>query len=85
MIDDRQSGTVKWFDNKKGYGFIVRDNEDEDIFVHYREIRGQGYRTLNEGQKVEFTLNKSDKGLAAQDVDVEGDEEEGGAPPPVAN
>jgi len=56
----------------------------EDIFVHYREIRGQGYRTLNEGQKVEFTLNKSDKGLAAQDVEV--DEEEGAAPPPpVAN
>lgn len=68
---DRQSGTVKWFDNKKGYGFIVREDEDEDIFVHYREIRGQGYRTLNEGQRVEFTLNKSDKGLAAQDVDVE--------------
>lgn len=81
MIDDRQSGTVKWFDNKKGYGFIVRDNEDEDIFVHYREIRGQGYRTLNEGQKVEFTLNKSDKGLAAADVEVDEDEAAASQPP----
>jgi len=80
MADDRQSGTVKWFDNKKGYGFIVRENEDEDIFVHYREIRGQGYRTLNEGQRVEFTLNKSDKGLAAQDVDVDDEDTDTEAP-----
>lgn len=73
-MDDRQNGTVKWFDNKKGYGFIVREeNEEEDIFVHYREIRGEGYRTLAEGQKVMFTLNQSDKGLAAEDVELDGE------------
>lgn len=69
-MTDRQNGTVKWFDNKKGYGFIRGEEIDEDIFVHYREIRGDGFRTLTEGQRVEFSVNQGDKGLAARDVSV---------------
>ncbi|WP_075185256.1 cold-shock protein [Teredinibacter haidensis] len=65
---DRELGTVKWFNNARGYGFITRGEESEDIFVHYRNIRGDGYRSLNEGQKVEFELQKGDKGLQAEDV-----------------
>ncbi len=64
---DRQAGTVKWFNSVKGYGFITPD-EGEDIFVHYSAIQGEGYRTLQEGQAVEFTVIESDKGLQAQDV-----------------
>ena len=60
-------GKVKWFSNKKGYGFIEIDGGD-DVFVHYREIRGEGFKTLNEGQRVEFTLTTRDKGPAAEDV-----------------
>jgi len=66
---ERESGTVKWFNNTKGYGFITRD-EGEDIFVHYSSIRGEGYRSLREGQKVEFSVVDSGKGLQAQDVIV---------------
>ncbi|WP_045859911.1 cold-shock protein [Teredinibacter purpureus] len=65
---DRELGTVKWFNNARGYGFITRGEESEDIFVHYRNIRGEGYRSLSEGQKVEFELQKGDKGLQAEDV-----------------
>ncbi|MFQ5583602.1 MAG: cold shock domain-containing protein, partial [Calditrichia bacterium] len=50
---DRETGTVKWFNNKKGYGFIVRE-QGEDIFVHYTPIKSEGFRSLEEGQKVEF-------------------------------
>ena len=64
----RKIGTVKWFNNARGYGFITQGNENEDIFVHYRNIRGEGYRSLNEGQKVEFELQSTDKGLHADDV-----------------
>ena len=64
---DRESGTVKWFDNAKGYGFIQRP-QGEDVFVHYRAIRGEGYRTLQEGQQVEFNVVKGQKGLQAEDV-----------------
>lgn len=66
---ERESGTVKWFNNTKGYGFITRE-EGDDIFVHYSSIRGEGYRSLREGQKVEFSLVNSDKGFQAQDVIV---------------
>ena len=65
---DRQSGIVKWFDNRKGYGFIQRDDNGEDVFVHFREIQGDGFKTLEEGQKVEFGLIERDKGYAAEDV-----------------
>ena len=64
---NRESGTVKWFDNAKGYGFIQRP-QGEDVFVHYRAIRGEGYRTLQEGQQVQFNIVQGQKGLQAEDV-----------------
>jgi cold shock protein len=64
---DRATGTVKWFDNAKGYGFIQRP-EGDDVFVHYRAIRGEGFKTLQEGQQVEFNIVKGQKGLQAEDV-----------------
>lgn len=60
-------GKVKWFNSEKGYGFIEY-NDQEDIFVHYSSIRSQGYRTLVEGQYVEFELVRTDKGLQAKNV-----------------
>ena len=60
-------GIIKWFNNEKGYGFINAE-VDEDIFVHYTAIKIDGYRTLSEGQQVEFNLIKTDKGLQAIDV-----------------
>ncbi|MFA4016412.1 MAG: hypothetical protein RUDDFDWM_001515 [Candidatus Fervidibacterota bacterium] len=62
-------GRVKWFNNKKGYGFIERD-DGEDVFVHYSEIRGQGYRTLKDGQTVEFEIEETPRGLRAVNVRV---------------
>ena len=67
---NRETGTVKWFDNAKGYGFIQRP-EGEDVFVHYRAIRGDGFRTLQEGQQVNFNIVKGQKGLQAEDVSAE--------------
>lgn len=64
---NRETGTVKWFDNAKGYGFIQRP-QGEDVFVHYRAIRGEGYRTLQEGQEVQFNIVQGQKGLQAEDV-----------------
>jgi CspA family cold shock protein len=69
-MSDRETGTVKWFDNAKGYGFIQRP-EGEDVFVHYRSIRGDGFRTLQEGQQVNFNIVKGQKGLQAEDVSAE--------------
>ena len=66
-MSERQAGRVKWFNNSKGYGFIERDDGD-DVFVHYNAIQGDGYRTLEEGQKVEFAVAESAKGLQAEDV-----------------
>ncbi len=66
---ERINGTVKWFNNSKGFGFITGEAGD-DIFVHYTSIRGEGYRSLKEGQQVEFSVVESDKGLQAQDVVV---------------
>lgn len=66
--DDREQGTVKWFNVKKGYGFITRD-EGDDVFVHYRNIKGQGRRAISEGQRVEFSVVKSEKGLQAEEVE----------------
>jgi len=62
-----ETGTVKWFNVKKGYGFITRD-EGEDIFVHYRNLQGKGRRTISEGQRVEFVVIDGDKGLQADEV-----------------
>ena len=60
-------GKVKWFNNEKGYGFIIKENYD-DIFVHYSQIQDEGFKTLEEGQVVEFELVTGDKGLQAQNV-----------------
>ena len=72
FIDDenREQGVVKWFNVSKGFGFITRENGD-DVFVHFRSIRGRGHRSLNEGQKVSFSVFESDKGLQAADVLVQ--------------
>jgi len=64
---DRETGTVKWFNESKGYGFIERE-QGEDVFVHFRSIRGEGFKTLSEGQKVEFTVTQGEKGPQADDV-----------------
>lgn len=65
--ENRETGTVKWFNTSKGFGFISRDT-GEDIFVHFRAIRGEGHRILIEGQRVEFSVVQRDKGLQAEDV-----------------
>lgn len=65
----REAGTVKWFNTSKGFGFISRDSGD-DIFVHFRAIRGDGHRVLVEGQRVEFAVVQRDKGLQAEDVQI---------------
>ena len=61
-------GEVKWFNNAKGWGFIVPENSDEDIFVHFSSIQGTGYKTLTAGQTVNFTLQKGERGLHAMEV-----------------
>ena len=63
----REEGQVKWFNASKGFGFITRDT-GEDIFVHFRSIRGDGHRVLKDGQRVEFSVSMGDKGLQADDV-----------------
>lgn len=68
-MTERETGTVKWFNASKGYGFVTRD-EGGDIFVHYTAIQGSGYRSLDEGQRVEFTVGQGKKGLQAQDVSI---------------
>lgn len=65
--DGRERGVVKWFNVKKGFGFITWD-EGEDVFVHFRSIRGQGHRSLSEGQRVKFAVVRGDKGPQAEDV-----------------
>lgn len=67
--EERETGTVKWFSDRKGYGFIARE-EGEDVFVHFSEIQQDGFRKLEKGQKVEFTLAEGEKGLQAQEVVV---------------
>jgi CspA family cold shock protein len=66
---DRKEGTVKWFNSSKGFGFISQDN-GEDVFVHFQAIVSDGYKTLDEGQKVEFEVSHGQKGLQASDVKV---------------
>ena len=62
------TGTVKWFNSEKGYGFITPDDGGKDLFVHYSEIQGSGYRELNEGQKVQFETTAGQKGPQASSV-----------------
>ncbi len=66
---EQTTGTVKWFNNSKGYGFISRDGGD-DVFVHYQSIVSDGYKSLNENDKVEFTVVDGEKGPQASDVRV---------------
>ncbi|MCW5874103.1 MAG: cold-shock protein [Anaerolineales bacterium] len=66
---EKEKGTVKWFNSAKGYGFLERDSGG-DIFVHFSVIVAEGFRTLKEGQRVEFVVGDSDKGPQAQDVVV---------------
>lgn len=67
--DDREEGTVKWFNSSKGFGFLTRDN-GEDVFVHYRAIRGRGRRFLIEGQLVRFYVTEGEKGKQAENVSI---------------
>ena len=66
-MSDRVQGSVKWFNEKKGYGFIEREDGD-DVFVHFSAISGDGFRTLEEGQRVEIAIQQGPKGLQAADV-----------------
>lgn len=66
-MSEREAGTVKWFNRTKGYGFIEREN-GPDVFVHYSAIQGHGFRNLDEGDRVEFTVGNSPKGLQAEKV-----------------
>jgi CspA family cold shock protein len=70
-MSERVTGTVKWFNGAKGYGFIERE-EGEDVFVHFSAIQGQGFRNLEEGQSVEFNVEQGQKGLQATNVAVVG-------------
>jgi CspA family cold shock protein len=70
-MSEREIGTVKWFNDTKGYGFIQREQGD-DVFVHFSAIRGDGHRSLKEGQRVEFAVTQGQKGLQAEDVSVAG-------------
>ncbi len=68
-MSDRKEGTVKWFNSSKGFGFISQEDGD-DVFVHFQAIVSDGYKSLDEGQKVEFSVTQGDKGLQATDVKV---------------
>ena len=66
-MSNREVGTVKWFNNARGYGFIARESA-EDVFVHHTAIQGEGYKSLDEGQRVEFSVEQGPKGLQAAQV-----------------
>jgi len=66
-VSEREQGTVKWFSNQKGYGFVTRD-AGGDVFVHHSAITSDGFRTLDENQRVEFNVEQGDKGLQATNV-----------------
>lgn len=67
---DRHTGKVKWFNNQKGFGFITRDNGNDDVFVHYSGISQEGFKALAEGQEVEFEITQTDKGDKAINVRI---------------
>ena len=67
-MSNKDTGTVKWFNDSKGFGFIERENGD-DVFVHYRSIKGEGFRSLKQGSRVEFTVAQSEKGFQAEEVE----------------
>lgn len=65
-----QTGTVKWFNEGKGFGFIAQDNGEKDLFAHFSEIKGSGFKTLAENQRVEFEVTQGQKGLQASNIRV---------------
>jgi len=65
---EKETGVVKWFNERKGFGFIVRDSGEGDIFVHHSAIQGEGFKTLNEGDRVEYIVTQGQKGPAAGEV-----------------
>ncbi|HGF0738820.1 cold shock domain-containing protein [Legionella pneumophila] len=67
-MSEKLTGIVKWFNNAKGFGFIIKDNVD--YFVHYKSIIGDGYKTLEEGSTVKFQVSKSERGLKAEEVEA---------------
>jgi cold shock protein len=67
-VSNRITGTVKWFNGSKGYGFITREDGGKDVFVHFSAIQGEGYRNLDEGQRVEFEVQDGPKGPQAANV-----------------
>jgi cold shock protein len=69
FMSDRQIGAVKWFNDAKGFGFITPES-GEDVFVHFRSIQGNGFKSLQEGQKVSFKLVKGQKGMQADEVEA---------------
>ncbi|MFT3897176.1 MAG: cold-shock protein [Thermomonas sp.] len=70
-MSDRQTGTVKWFNDAKGFGFITPADGSADLFVHFRSIQGSGFKSLQEGQKVSFKVVQGQKGLQADEVQAE--------------
>lgn len=68
MSDQLSTGVVKWFNATKGFGFVKVDGQDQDVFVHYSAIAGAGYRSLEEGDRVEFNIVQAEKGPQAQNV-----------------
>lgn len=69
-MSQAETGTVKWFNDDKGFGFISRDNGGDDLFVHFRSIQSSGFKSLAEGQKVSFAVTQGQKGLQAEQVQV---------------
>lgn len=67
-MSNRETGTVKWFNDAKGFGFIARDQGEDDVFVHFSAILSDGFRSLHEGDRVEFAVTQGNKGLSAADV-----------------
>lgn len=67
----KSTGTVKWFNEEKGYGFLTQDNGGKDVFVHFRAIAGDGFKTLKEGQAVAFDVEEGQKGLQAANVEAQ--------------
>ncbi len=70
VIMSKSTGTVKWFNEEKGYGFLTQDNGGKDVFVHFRAIVGEGFKSLKEGQPVTFDVEEGQKGLQAANVEA---------------